>query len=99
MLQPYRDDPLCEAVERAIDAGIVVVAAAGNYGQTADGRAHLRQHHVAGQPSWRDHRRRARHEGTADRSDDTRRGVVSSRGPTMYDLRDEAGSGGAGHAA
>ena len=30
VLQPYRDDPLCEAVERAVDSGIVVVAAAGN---------------------------------------------------------------------
>src|SRR5262245_27657390 len=31
-------DPLCEAVERAVRAGIVVVAAAGNAGQSADGR-------------------------------------------------------------
>ena len=38
VLQPYRDDPLCEAVERAVDAGIVVVAAAGNYGTTPDGK-------------------------------------------------------------
>src|ERR1700674_1486528 len=36
--QPYRDDPLCEAVERAVAAGIVVVAAAGNYGQAANGK-------------------------------------------------------------
>ena len=33
VLQPYRDDPMCEAVERAVAAGIVVVAAAGNYGR------------------------------------------------------------------
>ena len=32
VLQPYRDDPVCEAVERAVAAGIVVVAAAGNFG-------------------------------------------------------------------
>ena len=31
------DDPLCEAVERAVAAGMVVVAAAGNLGKTADG--------------------------------------------------------------
>ena len=37
VLQPFRDDPLCEAVERASRAGILVVAAAGNYGQTSDG--------------------------------------------------------------
>src|SRR5205823_10024624 len=38
VLQPYRDDPLCEAVERAVKAGITVVVAAGNYGKAADGR-------------------------------------------------------------
>ena len=36
--QPYRDDPLCEAVERAVAAGIVVVVAAGNYGIDREGR-------------------------------------------------------------
>jgi len=35
--QSYKDDPLCQAVERAVSAGIVVVAAAGNYGVTKDG--------------------------------------------------------------
>jgi serine protease AprX len=39
VLQPYRDDPLCEAVERAVRKGIVVVAAAGNYGRTASGKS------------------------------------------------------------
>ena len=38
VLQPYRDDPMCEAVERAVRAGIVVVAAAGNCGRSASGR-------------------------------------------------------------
>ena len=42
VLQPFRDDPLCEAVERAARAGILVVAAAGNYGQTPDGRSAVR---------------------------------------------------------
>ena len=40
VLQPYRDDPLCEAAERAVAAGIVVVAAGGNHRarrRTADG--------------------------------------------------------------
>ena len=35
----YLDDPMCEAVERAVDAGIVVVAAAGNRGKDAEGRS------------------------------------------------------------
>ena len=33
----YRDDPLCEAVERAVKKGIVVVASAGNAGKMDDG--------------------------------------------------------------
>ncbi|HKE88381.1 MAG TPA: S8 family serine peptidase, partial [Vicinamibacterales bacterium] len=37
-LQSYRDDPLCQAVERAYRAGIVVVASAGNHGKTAEGK-------------------------------------------------------------
>ncbi|MFL6214530.1 MAG: S8 family serine peptidase [Blastocatellia bacterium] len=35
--ESYVTDPLCRAVRRAVDAGIVVVAAAGNYGQSASG--------------------------------------------------------------
>ena len=37
VLQSWRDDPLCQAVERAYRAGIVVVASAGNFGKTAEG--------------------------------------------------------------
>src|SRR6185369_3496070 len=37
--QPYSDDPMCEAVERAVRKGIVVVVAAGNYGKTAEGKS------------------------------------------------------------
>jgi serine protease AprX len=35
--EAYEDDPLCEAVERAVAAGIVVVASAGNAGKLDDG--------------------------------------------------------------
>lgn len=83
--QPCGDDPMCEAVDRALDAGIVVVASAGNHGVTADGR---RIYGGITSPG--------NHPGvitvgaldtrqTSDRSDD---GVAtwSSRGPTMYDL-------------
>jgi serine protease AprX len=38
--QPYRDDPLCQAVERAWEAGIVVVTAAGNDGAEGYGTIH-----------------------------------------------------------
>jgi subtilisin family serine protease len=36
--QSYETDPLCQAVGRAVDAGIVVVVAAGNWGKDAEGR-------------------------------------------------------------
>jgi serine protease AprX len=34
----YLDDPMAQAVERAVAAGLVVVASAGNLGKTADGK-------------------------------------------------------------
>jgi serine protease AprX len=85
VLQSYRDDPVCEAVERAVAAGIVVVAAAGNFGMNKDG-------HLA----WGGITSPANHpsvitvgaidtHGTAKRSDDTV-ARYSSRGPTRYDL-------------
>src|SRR4029453_14222761 len=36
--QSYKDAPMCLAVERAVKSGIVVVASAGNYGQTPEGK-------------------------------------------------------------
>ncbi len=36
--QSVADDPLCKAVERAARAGLVVVVAAGNKGESADGK-------------------------------------------------------------
>src|SRR5262245_49069357 len=38
VFESYRDDPLCRAAQRAVDAGVLVVAAAGNFGKTAEGR-------------------------------------------------------------
>ncbi len=75
VLQPYRDDPMCEAVERAVRAGIVVVAAAGNFGRRPERRRGVRRHHHAGQRSVR-----------ADgRARSTRRGRRS--GPTTWRRR------------
>ena len=39
VFESYKEDPLCQAVQRAVDAGMVVVTAAGNFGKTEDGKA------------------------------------------------------------
>src|SRR4029077_16713652 len=78
-------DPLCEAVARAVQAGIVVVAAAGNYGVADDGSPILGGITSPGNSplaltvgslnTW----------GTVNRSDDTV-ATYSSRGPTRFDF-------------
>jgi serine protease AprX len=85
VLQPYRDDPLCEAVERATQAGIIVVAAAGNHGQTAGGTS---MYGAITSPGNSPHALTVGAidtHGTPDRSDDTL-AAYSSKGPTRYDL-------------
>jgi serine protease AprX len=81
----YRTDPLCQAVEAAWNAGIVVVTAAGNFGRnnfvgnqgystiTAPGN----DPYVITVGAMKDN-------GTAYRSDDTV-ASYSSKGPTLYD--------------
>ncbi len=85
VLQPYRDDPLCEAVERAVRAGIVVVAAAGNYGQAADGSLVMGMITSPGNSPYVLTVGAIDTHETAQRSDDTL-AAYSSRGPTRYDL-------------
>ena len=47
--ESYNTDLLTLAAKRAVEAGIVVVAAAGNHGRNAQGRGAVRRHHGAGQ--------------------------------------------------
>ena len=65
IFEPAATDPLVQAVERATRAGVIVVAAAGNYGKNRDDRpSRLCGHHVARQRAVGDYRRRgqdARH--------------------------------------
>ena len=77
-------DPLCVKVQQAVDAGIVVVASAGNSGKSADGRTVLGSITSPGNSpvaltvgalnTW----------NTAARDDDSVT-TYSSRGPTRYD--------------
>lgn len=51
-VESYRNDPLCRAVRKLVDAGIVVVAAAGNDGKTANGnKIYGRIHSPGNEPS------------------------------------------------
>ena len=83
--EPAATDPLCEAVADAVNAGIVVVVAAGNSGKSADG------HMVLGSITSPGNAPLALTVGalntfaTAKRSDDAVT-TYSSRGPTKFDL-------------
>ena len=85
VLQPYRDDPMCEAVERAVAAGLVVVAAAGNHGQTADGKTIIGAITTPGDDPAVITVGAIDAHATPVRSDDTV-AKYSSRGPTAFDL-------------
>ena len=85
VMEPSATDPLCQAVERAVKAGIVVIASAGNRGKTDAGQPILggitspgNSPHaitVGAVNTWE----------TVDRSDDSVT-TYSSRGPTRFDL-------------
>ncbi|HEU4389627.1 MAG TPA: S8 family peptidase [Blastocatellia bacterium] len=86
--QSFRTDPLCQAVERAVRAGIVCVCAAGNYGKDSAGNpvygSILAPANdpmvitVGATNTW----------GSAERSDDSI-ASYSSRGPTLVDRIDK----------
>jgi serine protease AprX len=83
--EPSAFDPLDQAVERAVAQGIVVVAAAGNYGQTATGAPILGGVTSPGNSPYAITVGAIDTKGTLDTSDDSV-APYSSRGPTKYDL-------------
>jgi serine protease AprX len=82
--ESYNTDPLTVAAQRAVRAGIVVVAAAGNNGRDPQGRPRHGGVTAPGNAPWVLTVGASSHMGTVDRSDDTM-AAYSSRGPTAID--------------
>ena len=83
--ESYDDDPLTRAARRVVRAGVVVVAASGNYGHDSQGRIIYGGVTAPGNAPWVLTVGASSHMGTVDRSDDRIAGF-SSRGPTAIDL-------------
>ena len=83
--ESYRTDPLTLAAKRAVDAGIVVVAAAGNMGRAANGQPQYGAISAPANAPWVLTVGASSTEGTTDRRDD-KIAKYSSRGPTMIDF-------------
>lgn len=82
--ESYLTDPLTLAAKRAVDAGIVVVTAAGNLGRSARGTVQYGGITSPGNAPWVLTVGASSHQKTVSRSDDTI-AAFSSRGPTHID--------------
>ena len=85
VFESYNTDPLTVAAKRAVDAGIVVVAAAGNMGKALNGQPQYGAIPAPGNAPWVITVGASSTQGTTDRRDDIMAGY-SSRGPTMIDF-------------
>jgi serine protease AprX len=82
--ESYRTDPLTLAAKRAVDAGLVVVTAAGNLGKNAAGQIQYGGITAPGNAPWVLTVGAYSHNGTVIRTDDTM-ASFSSRGPSAID--------------
>jgi serine protease AprX len=82
--ESYKTDPLTLAAKRAVDAGIVIVTAAGNLGKNSLGQTQYGAIGAPGNAPWVLTVGAYSHEGTVWRSDDVMAGF-SSRGPSAFD--------------
>jgi serine protease AprX len=82
--ESYNIDPLTLAAQRAVNAGIVVVAAAGNNGRSPQGITQYAGVTAPGNAPWVLTVGASSHMGTVDRADDTM-APFSSRGPGAID--------------
>jgi serine protease AprX len=83
--EPAAIDPLCQAVARAVNAGVIVVASAGNYGVTSTGAPVLGGISSPGNSPYAITVGAIDTKATTDRSDDEV-AAYSSKGPTRYDF-------------
>jgi len=84
VFESYETDPLTLAAKRAVDAGLVVVTAAGNLGKDANGNLQYGGITAPGNAPWVITVGAYNEQGTPDSSDDTV-ATFSSRGPTAID--------------
>jgi subtilisin family serine protease len=82
--ESYWTDPLTLAAKQLVDAGVVVVTAAGNMGSNAAGQSQYGGIGAPGNAPWVLTVGASSHMGTADRSDDLM-AAFSSRGPSAVD--------------
>ncbi|MDT5272921.1 MAG: serine protease AprX [Acidobacteriota bacterium] len=89
-VESYKNDPVCKAVRKLVDAGVVVVAAAGNNGKDAAGQKVYGAIHSPGSEPSAITVGASNSFGTDKRSDD---GIASysSRGPTRGGWTDALG--------
>jgi serine protease AprX len=85
VFESYWNDPLTLAAKRATEAGIIVVAAAGNLGLNANGGSQWGAVTSPGNAPWVLTVGASSHQGTARRSDDSV-ASFSSHGPTWLDF-------------
>jgi subtilisin family serine protease len=83
--ESYKTDPLTLAAKRAVDAGVVVVTAAGNLGQNRYGKTQYGAISAPGNAPWVLTVGASSHEGTVSRTDDEM-AAFSSRGPSAIDF-------------
>jgi serine protease AprX len=84
--ESYNTDPLTLAARRAVEAGLVVVSAAGNLGRGPNGQPQYGAIGAPGNAPWVITVGASSHNGTVDRSDDTV-AAFSSRGPSAIDFQ------------
>jgi serine protease AprX len=82
--ESYQTDPLTVAARRAVEAGIVVVTAAGNLGRNAQGATQYGGITAPGNAPWVLTVGASSHMGTVARADDSV-ARFSSRGPSYFD--------------